>query len=321
MRLTRRGIAAAAVAALSLGLTGPLGGPVEGITRRPRTRPRVTRARVTTTRVPARTRSISTVTVDAARLGEVSGCAFSRRDPNLVWLHNDSGDTARVFPVDVSTGVVGPAVEVAGVDVADAEDIAITPGGDLVLADIGDNDERRADVALVRFPEPAPGSRSASGTVTRYSYPDGPRDAEALLIEPDGASALVITKSATGRSQVFRADLSADPKLPGVHPMTQVGELTISGEGFFFPNLVTAADTVGGGSAIVVRTYAYGYLFRRPTGAPFERALEATPERFDLPGMIQAEAICSSPDGTRLVTTTEARGAATFPLSVVPVPR
>lgn len=316
MSLTRRVFAAA----LLLCLTGPLGAPADGITRRPRTRPRVNRGWVTTTRVPSRAKSISTVTVDATSLAEVSGCAFSRRDPNLVWLHNDSGDTARVFPVDVSTGVVGPAVEISGVDVADAEDIAITPGGELVLADIGDNAERRADVTLVRFPEPAPGSRSASGTVTRYSYPDGPHDAEALLIEPDGAGALVITKSATGRSQVFRADLS-DPKLPGVRPMTQVGEFTISGEGFFFPNLVTAADTVGGGSAIVVRTYAYGYLFRRPAGAPFARALEATPERFDLPGMIQAEAVCSSPDGTRLVTTTEARGAATFPLSVVPMPR
>ena len=38
--------------------------------------------------------------MSAKSLGEVSGCAFSRVDPNRVWVHNDSGDGPYIFPVD-----------------------------------------------------------------------------------------------------------------------------------------------------------------------------------------------------------------------------
>lgn len=255
--------------------------------------------------------------VDASQLGEVSGCAFSRRDPALVWMHNDSGDRARVIPVNVASGAVGTSVELAGVEVVDAEDIAITTSGDVVLADIGDNNSQRADVALIRFAEPAKGAKSASAVVTRYTYPDGAHNAESIVVEPDDNAALIITKVDTGRSQVFRADLSST----GSRVMTQVGAITISNEGFFFPNLITGANALGDGSGIVLRTYLYGYVLKRSVGGTFESALVAKLQRFDLPPMAQAEAICSSPDGRQLVTASESRGQATFALAVLPAPK
>ena len=255
--------------------------------------------------------------VDASQLGEVSGCAFSHRDPALVWMHNDSGDRARVIPVNIGTGAVGTSVELAGVEVQDAEDIAITASGDLLLADIGDNNSQRPDVALIRFAEPAKGIKSASAVVTRYTYPDGAHNAESIVVEPNDGAALIITKVDSGQSQVFRADLSPT----GSRVMTQVGVITISNEGFFFPNLITGADALGDGSGIVLRTYLYGYVLKRTVGGTFESALAAKPQRFDLPPMAQAEAICSSPDGRQLVTASESRGESTFALAVLPAPK
>ncbi len=255
--------------------------------------------------------------IDASQLGEVSGCAFSHRDPAMVWLHNDSGDRARVIPVNIGTGAVGTSVELAGVDVVDTEDIAITASGDLLLADIGDNNAQRPDVALIRFAEPAKGATSASAVVTRYTYPDGAHNAESILVEPDDGAALIITKVDSGQSQVFRADLAPE----GSRVMTRVGAITISNEGFFFPNLITGADALGDGSGIVLRTYLYGYILRRRVGGTFESALVAKLQRFDLPPMAQAEAICSSRDGRQLVTASESRGESTFALAVVPAPK
>lgn len=259
--------------------------------------------------------------VSARQLPEVSGCSVSRRDPNRVWLHNDSGDVARVVPVDLRTGKVGSPVVLQGIDPTDDEDIASTPSGDLVLADIGDNDAQRATVRLYRFPEPRAGAVTARASTIELRYPDGPHDAEALVITPDGSAALVITKSATGIASVYRAELGGSSAGSGVQTMEALGTITISGESLFFPNLVTAADTLADGRGIVLRTYQFGYLLRVPPGGAFTDALRAAPVRFELPAMIQGEAICSSVDGRAAVTASEARGAPTFPLARLAMPR
>src|SRR5262245_45881211 len=84
-------------------------------------------------------------------LPEASGLAASRRNPGVLWTHNDSGDPF-VFAI-TSTGGVKGRVRVTGAQVWDWEDIAVGPcpkGTCLYIADIGDNDRRRRSVTIYR---------------------------------------------------------------------------------------------------------------------------------------------------------------------------
>ena len=280
----------------------------------------------TKTRIPSPTLQAGpwkVLAVKSRNLEEVSGCAFSKRDSNRVWLHNDSGDGPTVIPVDIKSGAVGPSVTISGVEVDDPEDIAMTSNGDLILADIGDNDEKRSSIQLYRFPEPVLDAVSASGTRLDFEYPDGPHNAEALVVSPDGSRAYIFTKESSGEAEVFQANLNG-PKEPGSTASTkqvlsQMGRVTLRGERIIKPNLVTGADAVG--STVILRSYQYGYILSVPKGGQISDAIKATPQRFDVPPMVQAEAICASTDGRTLVTASESRGADTFALAVGLMPR
>jgi hypothetical protein len=257
------------------------------------------------------------LSVSAKKLSEVSGCAFSRRDPNRVWLHNDSGDGPSVIPVDISSGAVGTSVTLSGVEVSDPEDIAMTASGELILADIGDNAEARDSIQLYRFTEPTAQATKAEAKRFDLTYPDGPHNAEALVATTDGTRAYIVTKNSSGVASVFEANLADESKTQVV---TKIGQVTIGEELLpLKPNQISAADTVG--SRVILRSYQYGYVLSPPPGGKLSDAFAATPQRFDVPLMVQGEALCVSPDGQSLVTASESRGASTFALAVGPVPR
>ena len=68
----------------------------------------------------------------------------------------------------------------------------------LHIADIGDNDASRDRVTIYRLPEPEGASGSAAATDSFHAtYPDGPHDAEALLIDGNGRL-YIVTKGETG---------------------------------------------------------------------------------------------------------------------------
>ena len=92
--------------------------------------------------------------IPTVELREVSGCAVSLRSPRTVWVHNDSGDTPRVFSVNLDTKAVHT-VRITGAEAVDWEDMAALPNGDLLMADIGDNAKQRDAVVLYQVKEPS----------------------------------------------------------------------------------------------------------------------------------------------------------------------
>jgi hypothetical protein len=66
--------------------------------------------------------------VDDEALDELSGIAASRTNPGSWWLHNDSGDRARVFLLDHQARRVAT-YAVTGADAVDWEDIAVAGRG------------------------------------------------------------------------------------------------------------------------------------------------------------------------------------------------
>jgi hypothetical protein len=196
-----------------------------------------------------------------SQLDEASGIAFSRVHDGVLWVHNDSEGTPALYAIDTAGSLIAE-IDLPGAgQQSDWEDIESgpCPAGDcLYIGDIGDNLHNREDRAILRLPEPAPVSGTATG-VERFPfrYPDQPRDAEALFVMPD-TTVYIISKGRSGPITVYRypAPLRADERV------TLVEVQQLSPGLVQLPELVTGANALRDGSVIAVRTYAFLQLYR-----------------------------------------------------------
>lgn len=98
-------------------------------------------------------------------------------------------------------------IAVRGMSARNAEALTAGPCSDrsgrcLLIGDIGDNDETRADVVVYEVAEPSlspPPTVPVAAHVWIFRYPDRPHNAEAMFAAPDG-SLIIVTKSAPGTS-------------------------------------------------------------------------------------------------------------------------
>jgi hypothetical protein len=248
-------------------------------------------------------------TLQDARINESSGIVTSSTDDDVLYTHNDSGDVARLFAIDRHCRTLAT-ILLPGVQARDWEDISRGPGHTLWLGDIGDNSARRDRGILVhRVAEPQPAAR---GTVReqpetyRLRYPDGPHDAEALLVHPRTGQLLVVTKAFIG-GRVYAAPLPLRTDAPNV--LRKVADVPV-------PE-VTAGDISPDGSRVVLRNYTAAYEWD-VTGDDVIGALHGTPARVPLPAAIQGEGISYTRDGRGLVVSSEGQGAPVQELRRVP---
>lgn len=232
---------------------------------------------------------------------ELSGLVLSRSRAGVLWTHNDSGDGARLLAITASGAGAGE-VALAGAGNVDWEDIAVGPGGALLVGDIGDNPGRRPSIVVYRVPEPRDAAAGpAVAVAARYElrYPDGARDAEALLFDRSTGAIVIVTKSFDGRAGVYAA------RRPSVR---QVTTLRRSGAISLGPlQAVTAGDVSGDGRTIVLRTYDRAYVWRRRAGEAVTAALRrrACRARADLSIEGQGEALALARDGRAFITVPE----------------
>jgi hypothetical protein len=146
-----------------------------------------------------------------AALPEGSGVVVSRRSPGRLWAHNDSGQPV-LIALDAGGKVVGQ-VRVSGAQVEDWEALSIGPcraGTCIFIGDIGDNDAERRRVTIYRVPEPAGVTGSVAAEALHAAYPDGPQNAETLLVTPAG-ELYIVTKGDTGQVTIYRMPPNATP--------------------------------------------------------------------------------------------------------------
>ncbi len=239
------------------------------------------------------------LTIRDPRITESSGLAASTTLPGVLWTVNDSGDGPRVFGVD-GEGRTVATVTLAGATARDWEAIAVGPrpaGGTwLWVGDIGDNLSTWPTVRLYRVAEPrVPGDQQVAWTAYDLRFPDGPRDAEALLVDPGDGRVYVVSKR-VGGGAVYRAPRRL--RTDRVNELTRVARA---------PSVVTDGAFSADG-----RVALRGYL-SASIGSAFDQLDETVP----LPLQRQGESLTWTLDGSAILVGSEGGRSAVWR---VPVP-
>jgi hypothetical protein len=238
---------------------------------------------------------VSTLSDD--RIDESSGLVVSPDDDDLAFTINDSGSDPVVYAIEISSGAtVGSATLDA--DPSDTEALSIDGDGTLWVADTGDNDRERTDVALYSLPA---FGRSDQGTVeaTRFplSYPKGPRDVEALAINPLTDEKFLLTKGLLG-GEVYA--------LPDELVAGEPNEVTALAPAV--PGVITDAAFTVDGRHVVARDYSSAHVLDAGTW----ESLSST----ELPPAEQGETLAMEASGRSYLVGSEGAGS---PLIRIPL--
>ena len=214
--------------------------------------------------------------ISDSRIKESSGLSISSAHDDLAYTINDAGNAPIVFAIKVSTGDVVGTTRVEGGDIKDTESIAIDGDGTMWLADLGDNDEERDDVALYAFPEPGPGDHTVTGKRYPVSYENGPVDVEAFLVHPKTGAKFLASKNKKDPGIVF-----ALPK-----KLSETGPNVATDLGKPVPEDVSDGTFTIDGSQALLRTRKEVFLVdpdvlaRRPGPCRFPRSSRARASRW-----------------------------------------
>jgi hypothetical protein len=213
--------------------------------------------------------------VESSAITAASGITASRHNMDVLWTFNDSGDS-RLFALNSQGEHLGTFH--TGVTARDWEEIAVGPGPEpgvdyLYIADIGDNGKSRSSITVFRVAEPAvrfdqsPVSTTLTGTAAiTLVYPEGPRDAETLLVDPASGDIYIVTKS-DARSRIYRA----------AYPQSTSGTTTLTYEGQLTWGQAAGGSISPDGDEIVLKDLDDVFYYPRPAGTRIAAALAPAP--------------------------------------------
>jgi len=261
---------------------------------------------------------LSTGALADSALRESSGVARSHRIPGVLYSINDSGNGPEIFALD-STGAALGRWTLPALENRDWEAIASGPcptGRCLFIGDLGDNLERRQHVTIYRVAEPEtlaafrgkPVARADETDSIRFRYPGGPRDAEAMWVDGDGAPN-VVSKGRSGKIALYRVPPRFGAKKVQLAERVQVLPITPQ------PALgqwVTDAALSPDGRRVAVRTYTMLYIFVVSPSGRLER-----PTRCGLAGLEPQGEGVTWLDDRRLFLTSESSKGNPAPVHVV----
>lgn len=211
---------------------------------------------------------------------------------NVYWTVNESDPTGRVYAVGPGGQTRGTLdfnikpVQIEAVELADTR---------LYVADIGDPTRSRTQITIYWFDNAAPDdTRAGSYRAWDFTYPDGPHDASAILVDRRG-QLLIVTKEQRGG--IYQAPRS--PRGAGTNMLTRVADA---------PAYVTDGVVLPDGR-LALRTYTTLEILDQDLFDPAARAA--------LPFQSKGESIAVSMDGRNLLLGNAATNAQVLQ---VPVP-
>ncbi|MDB5109764.1 MAG: hypothetical protein JWR67_878 [Mucilaginibacter sp.] len=254
-----------------------------------------------------------TGTLQDKQANEASGIAASGMFKDIYYVHNDSGDTSRFFSItpDGKTKSIiyynGDPKERLGVN--DCEDIAVGPGpaagkSYVYIGDIGDNFGGRPCITIYRIEEKATWAKDslikANAIPLHLKYPDGPKDAETLMIDPVKKLICIVSK---------RRDTVAVYTTPLAYKANDTLVLTKRCKLFFEGvkpfKWITAGDISKDGQQILLKSYEKVYYWHRTGNEPIWQTMQKKPFEPNYKVEKQGEAIGFTPDGKGYYTVSE----------------
>jgi hypothetical protein len=239
------------------------------------------------------------------RIGESSGLAVSPQHRGVLWTHDDSGNPPLLFAL-AHDGQVAGTLRLRGVADFDWEAVAAfrdaTGRALLAVGDLGDNrgTRRAPEVDVVTEPARLGTAEAAPVLRLRLSYPDGPHDAEALLVDTVRGRMFVVTKGLFG-GEVYVVPASAWNGTAPRHaterpaPLVRVGSVPLG--------LVTDG-TVAPGGEVLLRTYTGLAAFAPFPVEPGDADL-APLASAGLPLQRQGEGLALAPDARSVLLSSE----------------
>ena len=258
----------------------------------------------------------------STELGENSGFAASLRRDGLLWALNDNQNPNRIYALEPS-GAVLARYEVEGVPNIDWEDLAsfeLDGKPYLLIADVGDNNGVRQELRLIVAPEPEPSSGQDVGKVaplyvTRVRYPDGPRDCEAVAVDPARNEVLLLSKRRVPaqlfvvplRPEAGAADLVTARQVAHVDniPQPTPEEIAQHPRAGRYLGEPTAMALRPDGREIAVLTYRDVYVYERRPGESWQDTFARKPVALGIPPLPQGEALTYSRGGDALYASGE----------------
>jgi hypothetical protein len=258
-------------------------------------------------------------------LNEISGLLIS--SDSLFFVHNDSGDTSRFFAIDAKGNLMAtlyfkgdPSKKQFGV--TDCEDIAGGPGpiknkSYIYLGDIGDNGGNRPFVTVYRFQEPSKFSSSMQieGEALHLKYPNGPQDAETLMIDPILKELIIISKR-QDTVGIYSASLFF--KNEDTVTMKKQGSLFLTGKGLV--KYVVSGDISRDGRQIILKTYTNVYYWLRNGKESISQTLRRMPTKLPYILEPQGEAVGFTPDGKAYYCISEGKNAVIYRYNIPKLP-
>lgn len=227
-----------------------------------------------------------------SRLKEISGIIESIKYPKSFWVHNDSGDQPRIFRVNLDLEIIQE-VQFGGISHIDWEDITYGNFNDqkiLFIGDIGDNQGIRDKIQIYLFMEPEESVvKSESIRTLNLSYPDGPRDAEALLFDEMYNELIIITKR-DQKSRVYTYNMNSIDD----GSLKFEGELNLEEFDEIDPRSrykITSADAIPE-KGIIIKNYLEVYLYKLTDSERLSNVLiSRSPKKIKYEPELQGEAI------------------------------
>ena len=250
--------------------------------------------------------------IESRQLNESSGLAASNFDEDILWSINDSGSDAELFALSVSGEHVGrwPIDLPKPSDWEAMESFRWRGKNYLLIADIGDNFAMRGSVSYIILEEPDIKTLAVSAVLQplvsqRFVYPGGPRDSEAIAVDPLREQILVLTKR-TRPPELYRLPLSSveshelqaqaaqDQPITAIYVASlqgfekpEVADVDFYGSVWKYLGMPTGMSVAN--NRLLVTTLEHAYLFDLD-------ALETPPVRLTLPFAGQREAIAFAKD-------------------------
>jgi len=236
---------------------------------------------------------------------ESSGLACGRVNPGVFWTHNDSGDQPRLFAFNAKGEDLG-AFTIAGAAARDWEDLAsfkIGEQGFLLIADVGDNAEKRALYSLYLVAEPRLEAGGPAGAkrqlqclqTINFVYEDGAHNCEAVAVDAQARVAYLVSKRAEAGCKVYSVSLAGEKNARQTAKAVAALEIPT----------VTAMDISADNQRAVVLTYGNAYEYVRAADETWAAAFARKGRELKMPARGQGESVCYGPDDRTLYLTSE----------------